>query len=183
MVIKKSTFKAREFSRQESDHSSKIQGFFSPTRPVVNISRGGARIYLDKLVKVGEDLKIEFFFPGSEGLKAEAKVVWIREVKKNLPGKYQAGLKFTKISQRSLDILLNLKAPKILDPKDPIIPNLEDLKTVLGTTAATACIAVAVSGPASANTLKTETTFSVFVESFNDGVFLVTEENTTDAAL
>ncbi len=60
--------------------------------------------------------------------------------------------------------------------------NNQNLKTLLRTAAATACVVSATTQPATAATLKTGTTFSTFLECLNDSISLVVGQNPTDVA-
>ncbi len=64
----------------------------------------------------------------------------------------------------------------------PILTKNQKLKTLLGTTVATACVVCATTQSTSAATLQTGTTFSTFLECMNDGISLVVGQNPTDTA-
>ena len=89
---------------------------------VVNLSRGGGKIYIHKPLKTGENKKIQFCLPGiSDTATSMVKIAWQREMGLDSPAKYEAGLKFLDISPVKLNTLLGT-TEKVIFSNNYIFP-------------------------------------------------------------
>jgi len=97
----------RGFDRRQISLFCKTRGLFRGRYWAVDISRGGARIYSDRPLKVGEALQLKFFVPGSKTVTPTVRVAWIKETADKSPAKYEIGLQFLDISETCLNRLLD----------------------------------------------------------------------------
>ncbi|MGQ4647765.1 PilZ domain-containing protein [Lyngbya aestuarii] len=98
----------RGFERQQISLFCKTQGLFRGRYWAVDISRGGARIYSDRPLKVGESFQLKFFVPGSKTVTPTVRVAWIKETTEKSQAKYEIGLQFLDISETCLNRLLDV---------------------------------------------------------------------------
>ncbi len=68
-------------------------------RQVRNISTGGVRMYTDDKYKVGERLELEVLLPDKTWITVEAQVVWITELGKGEPARFDVGVEFSRIKE------------------------------------------------------------------------------------
>lgn len=86
------------------------QPFLSMGRPPLDVSLGGARIYSDARHAPGERLKLELLAEGSE-LSFTAEVVWVEELAAEAPARFDIGLKFVDVDDKTRKALAELLAP------------------------------------------------------------------------
>lgn len=82
---------------------------FGAKRRVSDLSLGGARIYSDTRLKVGQRLELEFFLPDGSTAEAVARIVWIKEMPEGAEALYDVGLEFldlSKTTKEQLDAVL-----------------------------------------------------------------------------
>lgn len=72
-------------------------------RPVKDISLGGLRALSDEKQKLGARLELELLFPAGEPATCLAEVVWIEELVKGAPAKYEMGLRFVEVEPEDLE--------------------------------------------------------------------------------
>ncbi len=72
-------------------------------RLVKDISLGGLRALSDDKQKLGARLELELVFPGGEPATCLAEVVWIEELARGAPAKYEMGLRFVQVEPEDLE--------------------------------------------------------------------------------
>jgi c-di-GMP-binding flagellar brake protein YcgR len=77
----------------------------SAKRRVSDLSLGGARIYSDERLDVGERLELDFFLPDGSTVKARAKVSWIKEMPEGKEALYDVGMEFMELSEAATEKL------------------------------------------------------------------------------
>ncbi len=72
-------------------------------RLVKDISLGGLRALSDDKQKLGARLELEMIFPEGEPATCLAEVVWVEELAKGAPAKYEMGLQFVEVEPEDLE--------------------------------------------------------------------------------
>ena len=65
----------------------------------VNMSLGGARVYSDDRLKLGRKLNVELLAEPGCTIQVLARVVWIDELEKGSPARYDVGLEFLDVPE------------------------------------------------------------------------------------
>ncbi len=74
----------------------------TPKHDLVNVGLGGARIYSDEALKIGERLEIELFLPEPPSISCLVEVAWITDLGKEAPARFDVGLKFLEVPPDAL---------------------------------------------------------------------------------
>ena len=72
-------------------------------RLVKDISLGGLRALSDDRQKLGARLEIELIFPAGGPATCLTEVVWIEELARGAPAKYEMGLRFVEVEPEDLE--------------------------------------------------------------------------------
>lgn len=67
-----------------------------------DISLGGVRVYTDDKHKPGDRLELELWLPDGESITLDTTVVWVDELEKAEPARFEVGLKFVDVAQGDL---------------------------------------------------------------------------------
>jgi PilZ domain len=84
----------RHFPRLHANTLWRPAGFLTPRSPVADMSLGGARVYSDELVAVGDPLEIELMVPGRASLELLARVVRVHVLPPGALALYDVALEF-----------------------------------------------------------------------------------------
>jgi hypothetical protein len=82
---------------------------------VLDVSRGGARIYSDEFHAQGSHLELELFLPDGNSLECTARVVWMTKLPPGAVAHYEVGLAFLDAPPDMLTRLQPLLVPDALD--------------------------------------------------------------------
>ena len=85
-------------------------------REPVDISLGGVRVFSDDKYRIGQFVKMEFFADGVDPFTYTAEVVWIEDLKKGSPAKFDVGLKFVDLAPGALEALAKILGPESTEP-------------------------------------------------------------------
>ena len=96
----------RRFPRLSSHVYYRIGKSQSLRQRVSNISLGGARIYSDQRLDVGEVVELELHFPNGSSAKGSARVVWIKEIPPDSGASYDVGLEFIELPEKAIKELM-----------------------------------------------------------------------------
>ncbi len=110
--LDKSKTERRRFPRIVVPVLYRMPRIFGAKKRVSNLSLGGARIYSDTQLKVGQNLELELFLPDGSTAEALARVVWIKEMPEGAEAYYDVGLEFLDLSKKTkeqLDTILKQK--------------------------------------------------------------------------
>jgi PilZ domain len=86
--------------------------FLALQREPVDVSLGGARIYSDEELKIGQLLKMEFFLPDTDPVTYTGEVVWMERLEADAPAKFDVGLKFVQLGPDALKLLVKVLGPE-----------------------------------------------------------------------
>jgi hypothetical protein len=92
----------RRYPRLPSQVYYRIGKSHSLRQRVSNISLGGARIYSDHRLDVGEVVELELHFPSGFSEKGSARVVWIKELPPDSGASYDVGLEFLELPEEAV---------------------------------------------------------------------------------
>lgn len=92
----------RRYPRLSSQVYYRIGKSHSLRQRVSNISLGGARIYSDHRLDVGEVVELELHFPSGFSDKGSARVVWIKELPPDSGASYDVGLEFLELPEEAI---------------------------------------------------------------------------------
>jgi hypothetical protein len=82
--------------------SAKVKEEASPT---YNLGLGGVRIYSNRYLKKGKQLKIELCFPKGNSVVATVRVVWIKVLPPGSNAAFDLGLEFIDLPPSAIDEL------------------------------------------------------------------------------
>jgi hypothetical protein len=71
-------------------------------KQVLDVSLGGARIYSDDPHEKGTRLDLALFFKDGSSMECEARVVWVVDLPKGSPARYEVGLSFIDLPESAL---------------------------------------------------------------------------------
>ena len=92
----------RRFPRLPSQVYYRIEKLHPLRQRVSNISLGGARIYSDERLAIGEEVELELHFPNGFFGKGSARVAWIKELPPESGASYDVGLEFLKFPEEAI---------------------------------------------------------------------------------
>ena len=101
----RSNIERRRYPRVISPVLYKATKQISAKRRVSDLSLGGARIYSDERLEVGEQLDLDFFLPDGSRIKSRAKVSWIKEMPEGKEALYDVGMEFIELSKATTEKL------------------------------------------------------------------------------
>ncbi|MFP2924887.1 PilZ domain-containing protein [Pyxidicoccus sp. 3LG] len=85
----------RSFPRLQAPlYSRPARLHFGAKQEVLDVSRGGARIYSDELHAQGSQLELELFLSNGDSLECTARVVWTTKLPPGAVARYEVGLAF-----------------------------------------------------------------------------------------
>ena len=110
-------------------------GLVAKLTRTVNVSMGGARVFSDERLKIGQKLNLELMPDTETSVQVHARVAWIDELGEGAPALFDVGLEFfdvpeeivsrlAAILQRDEDYKRQLEAPA---PRDPLWEDDEDV--------------------------------------------------------
>ena len=82
--------------------TAKVEEKVSPT---YNLGLGGVRIYSNRYLKKGKQLKIELCFPKGNSITAAVRVVWIKVLPPGSGAAFDLGLEFLDLPPEAIDEL------------------------------------------------------------------------------
>ncbi|MFP2907826.1 PilZ domain-containing protein [Pyxidicoccus sp. 3LFB2] len=88
---------------------------FAAKQQVLDVSRGGARIYSDEFHAEGSRLEVELFLPDGSSLECIAYVAWTAKLPPGAVARYEVGLAFLDAAPTVLTRLQPLLVPDALD--------------------------------------------------------------------
>jgi hypothetical protein len=95
----------RRFPRLTSQVYYRIEKLHKLRQRVSNISLGGARIYSDQRLAIGEEVELELHFPSGIFGKGSARCAWIKELPPESGASYDLGLEFIDFPEETMDEL------------------------------------------------------------------------------
>ena len=85
--------------------------FLARQREPIDVSLGGARIYSDLPLKIGELMKLEIFAQGTTGMTYTAEVVWVEKLPPGAAAAFDVGLKFIQLEPAAVRELMTVLGP------------------------------------------------------------------------
>ncbi|MCP3144430.1 PilZ domain-containing protein [Pyxidicoccus xibeiensis] len=106
----------RSFPRLKAPlYSRPARLYFGAKQQVLDVSRGGARIYSDEPHAEGSLLELELFLADGSSLECIARVVWTTKLPRGAVARYEVGLAFVEAPPAVLTRLQPLLVSDALD--------------------------------------------------------------------
>jgi c-di-GMP-binding flagellar brake protein YcgR len=98
----------REFPRVKAPIYCRPAKRRLPRRQVVDVGLGGMRVYSDEPFNIGARFEVELFLPDGASITCLTEVVWIRSLGTDGPARYDVGLQFLDVPERTRHRLMDV---------------------------------------------------------------------------
>ncbi len=90
--------------------------FFAQALEPVDIGFGGVRIHCHQEYRVGELLRLDFFFPRVEAVLFTTKIMWIQPLGNGSTARFDVGLAFVELNPAALRLLMSVLESAVDEP-------------------------------------------------------------------